>query len=112
MCSMSASRSPTSLWWATVWILPKTTATCATSACCRNSVNEYLQRLEQRRLGVQRFDRLHVLAGNLRLAILLIALVLIWQRQWWWLAAPVVAFVALMMWHERVLRARTRAERA
>ena len=29
-----------------------------------------------------------------------------------WLAAPVMVFVALVVWHDRVLRARTRARRA
>ncbi len=56
--------------------------------------------------------------GNVRLLIAIGAIVLAWfifgrdALGAWWLLVPVVAFVALVIWHERVIKRRTLAERA
>jgi len=62
----------------------------------------------------KQFDRI----GNWRLGIAVAAAVLAWlifARQAlgpWWLLAPALLFVALVVWHQRVLRRRTMAQRA
>ncbi len=79
---------------------------------------EYQQRLEARRRIVEHHDRLHIRLGNLRLAVALLGAAMAWmafaERSWpsWLLAGPVVVFVALAVVHERILRARAKAERA
>ncbi len=56
--------------------------------------------------------------GNVRLLIAVGAAVMAWfifgrdALGAWWLLVPVVAFVALVIWHERVIKRRTLAERA
>ena len=78
----------------------------------------YSSRLDARRAAVARLDRRHLTIGNLRLLIFLSAAVLAWLI-WgrgaigpFWLAAPAAVFVALIVAHERVLRARRVAQRA
>src|SRR5579884_290510 len=65
-----------------------------------------------------RSQRLFLAIGNERVAVavaaIVIALLSFW-RGWisaWWLLAPLAAFIALMIWHERVVRRRDFAERA
>lgn len=81
-------------------------------ACSSNHGNEYRQRLAARRASVSLLEQKQIRIGNLRLLVILVALVIAWQREWIWLAPPALAFIALMRWHERVLRSKTRAERA
>ena len=56
--------------------------------------------------------------GNLRLALVLIAVAIAWvsfhkhELSPWWLAAPIAAFAGVAVYHSRILRARELAERA
>jgi hypothetical protein len=78
----------------------------------------YQRLLEQRRATHAARDARHVQLGNARLAVLVASAVLAWLvfgRGALGLAvlgAPLVAFIALVVWHDRVLQARRRAERA
>ena len=79
---------------------------------------EYAGRLEARLQAVERQERRHIRVGNAKLAALAAGLALAWlslAKHWispYWLFAPVALFAALAVWHERILRARTLAERA
>jgi len=80
--------------------------------------SEYARRLAERRQRVARQQRLHIRIGNARLLIFLAAAAVAWAA-WghdaisgWWVAAPVAGFIALLVIHDRVLRARLLAERA
>lgn len=79
---------------------------------------EYTRRLGARRAVVDRYERLRLGLGNARLASAGAAVVLGWLVfahgliAAGWLAAPVVVFVALLVIHDRVLRALRRARRA
>src|SRR5581483_655055 len=65
-----------------------------------------------------RLQRLFLVIGNERVTVAIAAIaiaVLSFWRGWlsaWWLLAPLAAFVALIVWHERVVRRRDFAERA
>jgi hypothetical protein len=78
----------------------------------------YRQRLETRRAALARWQARHVQLGNARLALLVAGAVLAWlvfgrgALPVAVLALPLAAFVALVIWHDRVLQARRRAERA
>ena len=80
--------------------------------------SEYAERLAARRAWVARQHRLHIRAGNVRLVVGLAAAWLAWAAFFkdslsgWWLAAPLAAFFALLLWHDRILRDRELAERA
>lgn len=80
--------------------------------------SEYAQRLAARREWAVKQERLHIHAGNLRLLLFLIAAAIAWAAfakgmlSGWWIAAPAVAFVALAVYHERILRDRECALRA
>jgi MutS domain V len=80
--------------------------------------SEYAERLAARRAWVARQHRLHIRAGNARLVVALAAAWLGWAafRQGslsgWWLAAPLAGFLALLLFHDRILRDRELAERA
>jgi hypothetical protein len=69
-------------------------------------------------MRVAHCEKLHIRMGNLRLTLVLIALAIAWfsfhkhELSPWWLAAPVVAFAGVAVYHARVLRARELAERA
>jgi hypothetical protein len=79
---------------------------------------EYAARLETRRQAVERQEQRHIRVGNSKLATLVAGLTLAWislARHWvspYWLFAPAALYAALAVWHERILRARTLAERA
>ena len=83
-----------------------------------NPEQEYAQRLAARRAWAERQERLHIHAGNLRLLVFIIAAALAWAAfardmlSGWWLAVPIVAFIALAVYHERILRDRECAVRA
>jgi hypothetical protein len=79
---------------------------------------EYARRLTDRQARVAEFDKIHVRLGNLRLAVAVVASLMLWAT-WgkhlfapWWLTVPVLSFAGLAAYHSRILRARTLAERA
>jgi len=79
---------------------------------------EYESRLEARARIVAARERQHVRIGNLKLAVVAVALALVWicfarhlvsAR---WLLLPAIAYIVLAIVHERIIRARTHAETA
>jgi MutS domain V len=82
-----------------------------------NPLVEYTARLVARRAAHERWVRLDGRLSNSRLGIAAVAALLAWLAYWrglspWWIAAPVVAFLALARWHERVIRARDLSARS
>jgi hypothetical protein len=79
---------------------------------------EYTRRLNDREARVALFEKLHVQAGNVRLLLAVAIAVTGWASiAWhafspWWLLLPAVGFVAVGIYHSRVLRGRAQAERA
>jgi MutS domain V len=79
---------------------------------------EYRQRQQAREATVAHFEKVHVRLGNLRLFLVIAALTAIWWRlerrdfSAWWLLLPVLFFIALAVFHARVLRLRSCADRA
>ncbi|HEY6413332.1 MAG TPA: mismatch repair protein [Edaphobacter sp.] len=88
------------------------------SASSPSPSEEYQQRLQARELGVARFDQIDRRVGNLRLVVVVAALVAAWfslERgafSAWWLLVAVGGFVAIAAYHAGVLRRRTCAMRA
>jgi len=80
--------------------------------------SEYAERLAARRAWAEREQRRHIQIGNARLVLFLIAAWIAWAafgRGWlagWWLVVPAAAFVAVVVYHERVIRDRECAQRA
>jgi hypothetical protein len=79
---------------------------------------EYTRRLAARRAAAARLRRLERRISTARLAVFLAGVVLALVAfdttllSPWWLVGPVVAFAALVRRHDRVIKARLRAERA
>ena len=83
---------------------------------------EYQRRLGERREAAAQWGHRELLVSNGRLALVVIAAAIGWMAWFggggrgllspWWLAAPGVVFLALVVVHERVIRARRRCERA
>jgi hypothetical protein len=79
---------------------------------------EYRQRQQAREEKVAHFDKVHLRMGNMRLLLAIVTLVVAWLRfernafSSWWLLLPILLFVALAIFHARILRMRTCAERA
>jgi hypothetical protein len=79
---------------------------------------EYSQRIRDRQERVAHFNATHVRLGNFRLALAVAAVVLAWLSllrhtiSFWWLAAPLAAFVAVASYHTKVLRRLRCAERS
>ncbi len=79
---------------------------------------EYGRRLESHVKMMARRERQHVLIGNLKLAVVVAFLLLVWLRyakhivSTHWLLPPVLAYGALAILHEYAIRARTHAETA
>src|SRR5690349_21816563 len=78
----------------------------------------YAERWEARRAVVAQLERRHRTIGNVRLLVFLTAALLAWLA-WahgalspFWLAAPAAAFAALVVVHERTMRARRAGQRA
>ena len=75
-----------------------------------NPEAEYSRRLEQRRAAVTASELLHRKIGNARLILLLSACVVAWLSfaseilNPWWLTVPSSVFLALAIWHGRVIR--------
>jgi len=80
--------------------------------------DEYTTRLAARQEVVERYERLHIRLGNVRLAVAAAALLTAWfglfteQISGYWLFLPVSAFVTLLVVHDRVLKRKRRAERS
>ncbi len=79
---------------------------------------EYSKRLETYLQIVAAKNRLHIQVGNSKLAIVAAGLVLVWlslAKHWLspnWLLLPIGLYIVLAIFHERTIRARTRAETA
>lgn len=79
---------------------------------------EYTGRLASRQQAVERQERRHIRIGNAKLAVLVAGLAVAWlslakhRISPYWIFAPAALYAALAVWHERILRARTLAERA
>lgn len=67
---------------------------------------------------VAQFDKIHVRLGNVRLALAATVVVLAWLAfgsrllSGWWIAAPIIVFGGIAVWHSKVLRAKDLAQRA
>src|SRR6202050_2495095 len=79
---------------------------------------EYARRLADREARVAAFERLHVRAGNVRLLLAIAIAVVGWASiarhafSFWWLLLPTMCFIAVGLYHTRVMRGRAQAERA
>ena len=81
------------------------------------AAEEYQQRLKARESRVAHYEQIHIRLGNLRVALVLAAAAVAWavfkhDLSPWWLIAPLVVFVAVAVYHSRILRARDLAQRA
>ena len=80
--------------------------------------NEYKQRREARLKMRAEQERVHLRIGNLKLLVIVAGLILAWfsliknSVSGHWLVTPAAVYAGLAVWHELVIRARTRAERA
>src|ERR1041385_4482068 len=78
---------------------------------------EYVRRLEARRGEKNRLTRQHYAIGNMRVAVFGLGIVVAWLAfgsgliSGWWLLAPLLVFVGLLIRHDRVLQQRQKAER-
>lgn len=83
-----------------------------------SAAEEYEQRLKAREASVAAQEKIHIRLGNLRLALVLAAAVMVWASFYKdllapvWLLIPVVFFLVITVYHSRVLRARDLAQRA
>ncbi|MGA7412113.1 MAG: hypothetical protein WBW33_16680 [Bryobacteraceae bacterium] len=79
--------------------------------------HEYTSRREHWLAERQGLDRLYIRIGNYRLAIVLAAALLAWVSLWrgalsgWWLLVPFALFAGLVVWHARIARRQTLAQR-
>lgn len=84
----------------------------------RSPLDEYHARLAARTAAYESWRRLDARLSHARLALLAVGAVLAWLAfrtqvlSGAWLALPVTVFVAVMVWHDRVVRARETAARA
>jgi hypothetical protein len=82
------------------------------------SFEEYKERRRVREARVDKFERTHIQLGNLRLLLAVAAATLIWLslRQHLlsalWIICPFAAFLAIAVWHSRILRLQELAKRA
>jgi hypothetical protein len=79
---------------------------------------EYVQRRNARESRVAHYGKIHVRLGNFRLLLFVLGVITAWASflahylSFWWLAAPVAAFVGISVNHSRILRERELAQRA
>ncbi|HKS74594.1 MAG TPA: hypothetical protein VJQ82_15435 [Terriglobales bacterium] len=79
---------------------------------------EYIQRLAARSERVDHYDQIHIHLGNLRLLITFLIALTAWLSIWrhafslWWLLLPLGIFLAIGVYHTRILEAKAHAERA
>ena len=81
------------------------------------SVAEYQQRLANRTQRAKQLDALSEKISNLRLLAFAAIATLVWLAlkhgvNAWWILCPVAVFAGLVIWHDRVIRRLTRAQRA
>ena len=80
--------------------------------------DEYKERRRAREARVANFQRIHIRLGNVRLLLAVVTAILLWTslRQHLlsalWIICPVAVFVAIAVWHSRVLRSQELAKRA
>lgn len=80
--------------------------------------SEYSRRLSEHRAECDRYSRLHKTIGNIRLAVGISAAIVtyfVFGRPIlspWWFVLPVVVFIALLVWHSRIIDKRDYAARA
>jgi MutS domain V len=83
-----------------------------------SAAEEYEQRLQVRESKVARYEKVHIQLGNLRLALVVIAVVIAWASfhkhlaSPAWLLIPALLFIVVTAYHSRILRARDLAQRA
>lgn len=83
-----------------------------------SSFDEYKERRLVRETRVEEFERTHIRLGNMRLLLAVAAAILIWLslRQHMlsalWIICPLAAFLAIAVWHSRILRLQELAKRA
>jgi hypothetical protein len=83
-----------------------------------SAAEEYEQRLKARESKVAQYERVHIRLGNLRLALVVLAVAIAWSVfhkhlvSPAWLLVPVLLFIVVTAYHSRVLRARDLAQRA
>jgi len=88
------------------------------SASPPSPAEQYRQRQQAREQQVAHFETIHLRLGNLRLLLVLAALVLAWfsferdALSAWWLLVPAILFLVAAIVHARVLCKRSCAERA
>jgi len=79
---------------------------------------EYSRRLNQRQAQVAQLQRKHLWLGNIRIAVFVGIVVLSWitgkngSPSVYWLLAPIILFIGLVIAHRRVVRTMTMAKRA
>lgn len=79
---------------------------------------EYHRRIENHRRTIASQERAHRQIGNCKVAVVLIGFAVAWFSlakhlfPAYWPLAPIMAFAALVIWHERILRSKSRAESA
>jgi hypothetical protein len=79
---------------------------------------EYAQRLQEREARLKQVEALHARIGSIRLGIGASFLIIAWlcfgplALSQWWLWAPILAFIAVLSFHQRIRRQRTLAQRA
>jgi hypothetical protein len=79
---------------------------------------EYKQRQRDCEATVTRFEKVHIRLGNVRLLLVIAALVAGWDSleqsafSVWWLLLPIIFFAATAIFHSKVLEKRSCAERA
>ncbi|MEO6909661.1 MAG: mismatch repair protein [Edaphobacter sp.] len=80
--------------------------------------DEYRNRQQAREANVVNFEKVHRSLGNLRLLLVIAALLIAWwsiernDLSPWWLLVPTVAFIATATYHEIILRRKSLAERS
>jgi len=79
---------------------------------------EYSRRMQLREAEVARLELWHIWTGNLRLLVFAIGAIMVWAyakhhlSTAWWLLLPFAIFVALVIYHETILRRQSQARRA
>jgi hypothetical protein len=72
----------------------------------------YTARLNARAAELAALDQRRGRIGLLRLAVFLVAIAVVWFASIWWIAIPLVVFIALVWWQSRLDRDVERARRA
>ena len=82
------------------------------------SCQEYANRLAAREARVAQFDKTHIWLGNVRLAIVAISAVMAYVSlaqhlfSFWWWGVPLAIFLAIAVYHSRILERLDQATRA